>query len=113
MNTNNHCPCCNQEMVVKIDTIVVGLLTVNMQEKKVEVKGKPVDLTRTEFKVLECLLTNIGQIVDREKLLSYVWSMKRIDIESRIVDVYIGYLRKKLGKGVIRCARGFGYSIYR
>ncbi|MBA3470491.1 MAG: response regulator transcription factor [Herpetosiphonaceae bacterium] len=70
------------------------------------------DLTATEWSLLECLLRNADQTLSRQQLLDYVWSYDR-DVQPSLVDVYISYLRKKLqnaGKrDPIQTVRGIGY----
>lgn len=84
--------------------------------KKVEVKRgeKIIILTPHEFKLLEYLMNNIGIVLSREMILNRIWSYS-LDIESRVVDVYMGYLRKKIDSGfkkkLIHSIRGFGYTI--
>lgn len=87
-----------------------------LDNQKIEVTraGKVVSLTPHEFKLLEYLLSNVGVVVSREMILNRVWSYS-FDVESRVVDVYMGYLRKKIDSGhkqkLIHSVRGFGYTI--
>lgn len=84
--------------------------------KKFEVRraGRKINLTPKEFKLLEYLVANRGQVLSREMILSRVW-LYSPDMETRAVDVYIGYLRKKIDsafdKKLIISVRGFGYMI--
>ncbi|MCG8352303.1 MAG: response regulator transcription factor [Chloroflexales bacterium] len=72
------------------------------------------DLTVTEWNLLEYLLRNTGQTLTRQQILDYVWSYER-DVQSTMVDVYISYLRRKLhisGRAdPIRTVRGIGYRL--
>lgn len=87
-----------------------------LDEKTLEVKrnGKLIPLTPKEFKLLEYLLNNKGRILTRDMILNRVW-LYSPDIETRVVDVYMGYLRKKIDSGskkqLIHSVRGFGYTI--
>jgi DNA-binding response OmpR family regulator len=76
--------------------------------------GKAIELTPQEFKILEYLLMNQGRVLTREMILSRLWRSNP-DIETRVVDVYIGYLRKKIDAGaknkLIHSVRGFGYKL--
>lgn len=76
--------------------------------------GKLIQLTPQEFKLLQYLMNNQGRILTREMILNRVWSYSP-DIESRVVDVYVGYLRKKIDhnfdKKLLHSIRGFGYVI--
>jgi len=78
-------------------------------------RGKtPISLTPQEFKLLEYLMNNKGRILTREMILNRVW-LYSPDIETRVVDVYMGYLRKKIDTGfdkkLLKSIRGFGYMI--
>jgi len=94
---------------VKIDDL-------ELDSKKVQVKraGKVINLTPHEFKLLEYLIHNRGVVLTREMILNRIWSYS-LNVESRVVDVYMGYLRKKIDndskKKLIHCVRGFGYTI--
>jgi DNA-binding response OmpR family regulator len=96
-----------------------GVLTVadlEMDTQKVEVKrgGKSIKLTPHEFKLLEYLMQNKGIVLSREMILNKIWSYS-FDVETRVVDVYMGYLRKKIDahhkKKLIQSVRGFGYCV--
>ncbi len=87
-----------------------------LDEKALEVKrdGRLIQLTPQEFKLLEYLMRNKGRILTREMILNRVWLYSQ-DIETRVVDVYIGYLKKKVDapfdKKLLHSVRGFGYMI--
>ncbi len=87
-----------------------------LDNKALEVKrdGKPIQLTPQEFKLLQYLMSNKGRILTREMILNRVW-LYSPDIETRVVDVYMGYLRKKIDNGyekqLLHSVRGFGYMI--
>ena len=76
--------------------------------------GKSLQLTPQEFKLLQYLMNNQGRILTREMILNRVW-LYSPDIETRVVDVYMGYLRKKIDgedpKKLLHSVRGFGYMI--
>ena len=80
----------------------------------VERGGKQISLTKTEFDLLHFLMKNSGRVMTRETILNKIW-LYSPDIESRVVDLYVGYLRKKIDKGrnnkLIQSIRGFGYTI--
>lgn len=74
---------------------------------------RKISLTPTEFKLLEYLMSNKGRVLSREMILNRIW-LSSPDIETRVVDVYMGYLRKKVdsdSKPLIHSIRGFGYVI--
>ena len=72
--------------------------------------GGTVELSAREFALAEMFLRHPGQVLSREQLLSHVWGYE-FDPGSNVVDVYVGYLRKKLGSDVIRTVRGMGYRL--
>lgn len=76
--------------------------------------SKDIELTPTEFRLLEYLMKNTGQVLSREMILNKIWQSSP-DIETRVVDVYMGYLRKKIDenseKKLIKSVRGFGYTL--
>jgi DNA-binding response OmpR family regulator len=74
------------------------------------VNGSTTELTAREFTMLEVLLRHAGQVLSREQLLSHVWGYD-YDPGSNVVDVYVGYLRKKLGQDAIQTVRGMGYRL--
>jgi len=92
----------------------VGDLSLNTQTLEVKRGTKNVTLTPQEFKILEYLMSNKGRVLTREMILSRLWRSNP-DIETRVVDVYIGYLRKKIDIGqkvkIIYSVRGFGYKV--
>jgi DNA-binding response OmpR family regulator len=69
-----------------------------------------VDLTAREFALAELFFSNPGQVLSREQILSHVWGYD-YDPRSNVVDVYVGYLRKKLGADRITGIRGMGYRL--
>lgn len=94
-----------------------GALEVNRVERLARLAGKPVALTNKEFALLEYLLLHRGKAVSRAALLEEVWNI-RPDAGTNVVDVYVNYLRRKLGgapgetaEAVIRTVRGVGYTI--
>ncbi len=92
----------------------VGDLELDNKSLEVKRAGKAIQLTPQEFKLLEYLMHNKGRILTREMILNRVWLYSQ-DIETRVVDVYIGYLRKKVDgnakKKLLQSVRGFGYMI--
>jgi two-component system OmpR family response regulator len=72
------------------------------------------ELTKTEWSLLECLMRHPGQVLSREFILDYVWSYEK-SVRPSMVDVYISYLRRKLRaperKDPIQTRRGLGYSL--
>ncbi|MDO8551487.1 MAG: response regulator transcription factor [bacterium] len=94
--------------------LIIDDLELDNQTVQVQRAGKNIKLTQREFLLLEYLMRNKNRVLSREMILDRVWSYTA-DIESRVVDVYVGYLRKKVDepfdKKLIHCIRGFGYTI--
>jgi DNA-binding response OmpR family regulator len=86
-------------------------VTLDLRARSATVDGRSVSLTAREFTMLETLMRHRGQVLSREQLLSYVWGYD-YDPGSNVVEVYVGYLRRKLGKGVIETVRGMGYRLH-
>jgi DNA-binding response OmpR family regulator len=87
-----------------------GGVTLDMRSRRASVEGRTIELSAREYTMLEVLMRHRGQVLSREQLLSHVWGYDH-DPGSNVVDVYIGYLRKKLGSDVIETARGMGYRL--
>jgi two-component system, OmpR family, response regulator len=86
----------------------------NLLTRKVRRQGTAVALSSTEFELLALLLRHCGQVLSREQILSTVWGYEH-DPATNIVDVYIGYLRRKLGRpgdpAPIHTVRRVGYRL--
>jgi two-component system, OmpR family, copper resistance phosphate regulon response regulator CusR len=91
-------------------TLEYGDVVVDIATRRVERAGRPVELTAREFLLAETFLTHPGQVLSRQQLLSRVWGYD-FESGSNIVDVYVGYLRRKLGADFIATARGVGYRL--
>ena len=89
-----------------------GDVTLDLRTRRATVGDRSIELTAREFALAETFLRHPDQVLSRQQLLSHVWGYD-FDPESNIVDVYVRYLRKKLGPGVIETVRGMGYRIVR
>ncbi len=78
-------------------TLQCGDIEVNLLTRRVRRGGKSVALSTTEFELLIYLMRHEGQVVSREQILSTVWGYQH-DPATNVVDVYVGYLRRKLGR---------------
>ena len=87
-----------------------GGVTLDMRARRATAQGRTIELSAREYTMLEVLMRHAGQVLSREQLLSHVWGYDH-DPGSNVVDVYVGYLRKKLGPDVIETARGMGYRL--
>lgn len=85
-------------------------LTLDLRSRKAIVEGKEVDLSAREFSLAETFIRNAGQVLSREQLLSNVWGYD-FDPASNVVDVYVRYLRTKLGKHRFETVRSMGYRL--
>ena len=94
----------------KSSLLQVGQIILDLRTRKVEYKGKQIELPAKEFTLLETFMEHPGQVMTREQLLDRVWGYD-YDPGSNIVDVYIGYLRKKLSSKAIETVRGVGYRL--
>jgi two-component system, OmpR family, copper resistance phosphate regulon response regulator CusR len=87
-----------------------GELALDLRTRRASVDGRSVELSAREFTMLEVFLRHAGQVLSREQLLSHVWGYD-YDPQSNVVDVYVGYLRKKLGEDLLTTVRGMGYRL--
>ena len=90
----------------------VGSASLDLRTRRIDADGTSADLSAREFALAEMFFRHPGQVLSREQLLSQVWGYD-FDPRSNIVDVYVGYLRKKLGKEAITSVRGMGYRLER
>jgi two-component system OmpR family response regulator len=86
-----------------------GDLELDQAAHTVTMAGKGVELTRREFAMLEYLLSRQGEVVSKAELLEHVWSLENTHPNS--VEVYAGYLRRKLGRHIVETVRGVGYRL--
>jgi len=87
-----------------------GDLSLDLRTRYVSVDGRSVELSAREFALLETFLRNPGQVLSREQLLSRVWGYD-FDPGSNVVDVYVRYLRRKIGSQRLATVRGVGYRL--
>jgi DNA-binding response OmpR family regulator len=98
------------ERAVEETVLRHGRVSLDLRTRRARVGGREVELTAREFTLLETLLRHPGQVLSREQLLSHVWGYD-YDPGSNVVDVYVGYLRRKLGSDAIATVRGMGYRL--
>jgi DNA-binding response OmpR family regulator len=98
------------ERTVERTVLRAGSVVLDLRTRRAATDGRTVDLTAREFTMLEVLIRHAGQVLSREQLLSHVWGYD-YDPGSNVVDVYIGYLRRKLGSNSIETVRGMGYRL--
>ena len=87
-----------------------GNMILDLRTRKVQVGDREMELPAREFTMVEVFFRHPGQVMTRQQLLDLVWGYD-YDPGSNIVDVYVGYLRKKLGNESIETVRGMGYRL--
>jgi two-component system, OmpR family, copper resistance phosphate regulon response regulator CusR len=90
--------------------LTAGGITLDLRARRASAGGDDAELTAKEFSLLETFLRHPGQVLSREQLLSHVWGYD-FDPGSNVVDVYVGYLRRKLGAERFETVRGMGYRL--
>lgn len=95
--------------VLKVADLELNTVTLDVKRA-----NKSIQLTPQEFRLLEYLMNNKGRVLSRDMILNRLW-LSSPDVETRVVDVYMGYIRKKIDLGhkqkLIHSVRGFGYTI--
>jgi two-component system phosphate regulon response regulator PhoB len=96
----------------KAEVLKLGDIVVDRTRHAVSVRGKELDLTATEFKLLSTLIERRGRVQSRDVLLNDVWGYESV-IDTRTVDTHVRRLREKLGKAAecLETIRGFGYRM--
>lgn len=94
--------------------IAVGALRVDPRGRQATMDGALLDLTAREFELLEVLARHAGMVLSRQQLLEQVWGYT-FDVQTNVVDVFVGYLRRKLEAGgherIIHTVRGHGFVL--
>lgn len=96
------------------DRLVFGGLEMDLDAKTVKRDGTPINLTATEFRLLECFMNTPNRVLSRVELLEKVWGVD-FNMATNVVDVYVNYLRKKVDKDfdnkLIHTVVGMGYVL--
>jgi DNA-binding response OmpR family regulator len=87
-----------------------GDLVLDLRARRVKLGDRAIELTAREFALAETFFRHAGKVLSREQLLGHAWGYQ-VDPRSNVVDVYVGYLRKKLGDESIVTVRGMGYRL--
>ena len=98
----------NSAPAARTETLEAGGVRLDLRTRRADVGGRDVELSAREFALAEIFLLNSGQVLSREVLLDHVWGYD-FDPGSNVVDVYVGYLRRKFGTDTIATVRGMGY----
>ncbi|WP_409332294.1 response regulator transcription factor [Trujillonella humicola] len=94
----------------EVTVLTAGDLSLDLRTRRATAGGRTVDLSAREFALAETFLRHPDQVLAREQLLSHVWGYD-FDPGSNVVDVYVRYLRRKLGADRIETVRGMGYRL--
>ena len=97
-----------------VRAITHGAVRLDPLARRVTVGDDEVELTAKEFDLLECLMSHRGRVLSRVELKELVWDFS-FDAQTKIVDLYVHYLRRKLGRDgdIIQTVRGVGYAVGR
>jgi two-component system response regulator ArlR len=98
----------------EVNLLELADLSINRMTREVIKHGDSIDLTKTEYELLEYLLTNKGLVLTRDQIIEHIWGYDDVG-DSNILDVYIRYLRNKIdnpyGIKLIHTIRGVGYTL--
>ena len=95
---------------VRPSVLSAGDVRLDPASREVTVGDEPVSLTPREFGLLEYLLRRPGRVVTKVEILDHVWD-QAADVNPNAVEVYVGYLRRKLGRRLVDTVRGVGYRL--
>ncbi len=91
--------------------LLCGSVQVDLIRHEASLDGTMIDLSPTEFRLLELFLRHQGEVLSRRRILSHVWGYED-EPDSNAVDLYVHYLRRKLGESLsVRTGRGIGYRL--
>jgi len=95
---------------VSPSVLQAGSIRVDLLRREAAAGGRAVRLSARELSLLQAFAGHPGQVLSRQELLSMAWGMD-FDPQTNLVDVYVGYLRRKLGDSIIETIRGAGYCL--
>jgi two-component system, OmpR family, copper resistance phosphate regulon response regulator CusR len=99
-----------EERSPEVTVLSTEHLSLDLRTRTIAVDGRSVELSGREFALAELFMRHVGQVLSREQLLSQVWGYD-FDPGSNVVDVYVRYLRQKIGAHRIATVRGMGYRL--
>ena len=100
----------SQPQVENESVLVAGAITINLDQHLVSVDEVTIDLSPTEFRLLETFMQNQTRVLSKDFLLTEVWGLDNY-ADPNVVETYVSYLRKKLGDALpLRTVRGVGYQ---
>jgi DNA-binding response OmpR family regulator len=98
--------------IARPTVLTVGDLSFDPASREITVAGKPVTMTHREVSLLEYLIRRPGQVVSKVDLLDHVWDAAE-GTDPNVVEVYVGYVRRKIGREKLETVRGAGYRLVR
>ena len=106
--------CCAATIRVAPQPVIIGHVVIDKMKREVKVNGTAISLTPREYRLLDCLMNSLGRPVTKADILAAVWG-DDFDGDPNIVEVYVGYLRRKLDRpgaqSLIATVRGVGYTL--
>jgi two-component system OmpR family response regulator len=90
--------------------LTAGELALDPATRRVTRAGEEITLTLREYSLLEYLIRRVGEVVPKTELLDHVWDAAD-DTDPNVVEVYVGYLRRKIGREALETVRGAGYRL--
>lgn len=90
--------------------LVASGVHMDVAARTVLVNKKPVQLTAKEFQLLEYLIVHKGEVLSKDRLLDHVWSDES-RVQHNTVETFVANIRKKVGRGIIKTVRGYGYKV--
>jgi len=90
--------------------LTAGTIALDPASHRVTRDGAEVELTSREYELLEYLIRRPGEVISKTELLDHVWDATP-DTDPNLVEVYVGYLRRKLGRSLVETVRGAGYRL--
>jgi two-component system, OmpR family, response regulator len=90
--------------------LTAGSLVLDPATRRVTRAGAEIALTLREYSLLEYLIRRVGEVVPKTELLDHVWDAAE-DLDPNVVEVYVGYLRRKIGRSALETVRGAGYRL--
>lgn len=95
----------------KKNIITVSGVTLDLDKSAVFEKGKQLELTALEYKLLSLLMQNVGKVVTRELIFEKIWDVSGNFVNDNTLTVYIKRIRKKLDADIIKTVKGMGYQV--
>jgi DNA-binding response OmpR family regulator len=95
---------------VSPSVLQAGSIRIDLLRREATIRGRAVSLSARELALLQAFAGHPDQVLSRQELLSMAWGMD-FDPQTNLVDVYVGYLRRKLGESIIETIRGAGYCL--